>query len=332
MSDERGDLTPQEIDELASAYLDGEATPEDAALVESDSRMQALVEELQTVRDLVAAPVEAPSDEVRDRMIARALDHRAPVMSLETARRRLRALPPQARVILAAAAVVAAIAVVGVTVFQEQGDEFAGNDDSASAPAMADAPADAETEAPAPEAESLETAEESASMEDSDDSGGVFAAEAPAAEAGDEEMAVQLSEAPVDDGYADDAPAEDSGEPEPVMADEPETLSTSGEAMLVFETATDLADYALLLAEELIDAQDTERLGEAIDIDLMGCPLFHQFPVEGRELLARFDALVDEIEVQVSVYVTEGDLQLIETTQPPECALHNEHIFLDWFK
>ncbi|MCY4133513.1 MAG: hypothetical protein OXG30_01170 [bacterium] len=271
MSDERGDLTPQEMDELASAYLDGEATPEEAALVESDARMQALVEELRAVRDLMAAPVEGPSDEVRDQMIAQALNHRAPVVSMDTARRRLRAIPPQARVILAAAAVIAAIAVVGVTIFERQGDEFAGDDDSASAPAM-------------------------------------------------------------DDGYAADSPSEDSGEPEPMMADELEVAPTSGEALLVFETAAELGDYALLLAEELIGAQDTERLDETTDTDLMGCPLFHQFPVEGRELLTRFDALVDEFEVQVSLYLAESDLQLIESTPPPECALHNEHIFFDWLE
>ena len=330
MSDERGDLTPQELDELASAYLDGEATPAEAALVESDPRMQALVEELRAVRDLLAAPVEVPSDEVRDQMIARALDHRAPVVSMETARRRMRAIPPQARVILAAAAVVAAIAVVGVTVLERQGDEFAGDDDGmASAPAMADAPADAEAEAPEPvpaaEAESLEVAEESAPMDDSEDSAEVFAAEAPAEEAGDEEMAIELSEAPLDDGYAADAPAEDSGEPEPMMADEPEAAPTSGEAALVFENAADLVDYALILAEELIAAQDTERLDEVADIDLMGCPLV---PDENRELLVRFDALVDGVEVQVSVYATETELQLTETTPPPECELINTRTFL----
>ncbi|MDE0613435.1 MAG: hypothetical protein OXI32_03370 [bacterium] len=329
MSDERGDLTPQEMDELASAYLDGEATPEEVALVEGDPHIQALVEELRAVQDLVAAPVEAPSDEVRDQMIARALDHRAPVVSLDTARRRLRAVPPQARVILAAAAVIAAIALVGVTIFERQGDEFADDDGMASAPAMADAPADAEPEAPAPvaaaEAESLEVPEESAPVDDSDDSGEAFAAETPAEQAGDEEMAIELSEAPMDDGYAADAPAEDSGEPEPMMADEPEAAPTSGDALLVFETAADLADYALLLTEELIYVRETERLDDATEVDLLGCPLF---PDEGLELLARFDALVDEVDVQVSVYLADIDLQLIETTPPPECAPHNESIFL----
>lgn len=333
MSDERGEMTPQELDELASAYMDGEATPEEAALVESDPRLQALVEELRAVRDLVAAPVEVPSDEVRDQMIAQALDHRAPVVSLEKARRRLRAVPPQARVILAAASVVAAVAVVGVTVFQGQGDEFADDAGMASPPAMDDGPADAEPEAPAPVAaaqpESAEAAEESAPMDDSDDSGEVFAAEAPAEEMMDEEMAVDLAEAPADDDYASDEPAEYQGEPEPMMADESEVALPAGEALLVFKTAADLADYALPLAEGLIAAQGAERLDEPTEMDLMGCPLF---PDEDLELLARFDAVVDEVDVQVSVYLSESTLQLTETTLPPECELLNSHTFLVWLE
>ena len=126
MSDERGEMTPRELDELASAYLDGEATAEEAALVESDPGLQALVEELRAIRDLVATPVEQPSDEVRDEMVAQALAHRAPVVSMEKARRRLRSIPPQARVILAAAAVVAVIAMVGVTVFERASDDYSG--------------------------------------------------------------------------------------------------------------------------------------------------------------------------------------------------------------
>ena len=324
MSDERGDLTPQEMDELASVYLDGEATPEEAALVEGDPGLQTLVEELRAVRDFVASPVEGPSDEVRDQMIARALDHRAPVVSMETARRRLRAIPPQARVIVAAAAVVAAIAVVGVTILDRQGDEFAGDDDSASAPAMADEPAMEMMEsAPASDEESAVAAEE-VPMDDSDDSAELFAAEAPAEAMMDEEMASDDAE-PIELAR----PSEDMAEPEPMMADEPEVAPTSGEAPLVFETAADLADYALPLAEELIYARDTEGLDETADIDLMGCPLF---PDEELELLARFDAVVDNVEVQVSVYVTETDLQLTETTPPPECELLNSQAFLDSLK
>ena len=338
MSDERGDLTPEQLDELASAYLDGEATAEEAALVESDPRLQELVGELRAVRNLVGAPVEVPSDEVRDQMIARALDHRAPVVSMETARHRLRAIPPQARVILAAAAVVAAIAAVGVTIFERQGDEFA-DDDMASAPVVqADAPADAEDmplPAAAAEPESMEAAEESAASFDSDDADDVFATEAPAEEMMDDEIAIELEEAPMDDGdYAEEepleAPAEEPDDGEAAMADEAADVApTSGEDLLVFETASDLADYMMLLAEDLVDAQGTSRLDESTAIDLMGCPLF---PNEGIELLSRFNAVVDEVEVQVSVYLDGDDLQLTETSPPPECELLNSHTFLNWLE
>ena len=340
MSDERGDLTPEQLDELASAYLDGEATAEEAALVESDPRLQELVEELRAVRNLVGAPVEVPSDEVRDQMIARALDHRAPVVSMEAARRRLRAIPPQARVILAAAAVVAAIAAVGVTVFERQGDEFADNDMASAPVVQADAPADTEDmplPAAAAEPESMEAAEESAASFDSDDADDVFATEAPAEEMMDDEMAIALEEAPMDDqDYAEEkpepveAPADEPDDGEAAMADEAaDVVPTSGEELLVFETASDLADYMMLLAEDLVDAQGTSRLDESTAIDLMGCPLF---PDEGIELLSRFDAVVDEVEVQVSVYLDGDDLQLTETSPPPDCELLNSHTFLDWLE
>lgn len=337
MSDERGRMTPEELDELASAYLDGEATAEEAALVESDPRLQELVEELRTVRELIATPVEVPSDEVRDQMIARALDHRAPVVSMETARRRLRAIPPQARVILAAAAVVAAIALVGVTIFERQGDEFA-DDDMASAPVADDAPADAENmplPAAAAEPESMEAAEEPAASFDSDDADDVFATEAPAEEMMEDEMVVELVEAPMDDGgYPEEEPAEaladEPDDGEVAMADEAADVApTSGEELLVFETASDLADYMMLLTEDLVDAQGTSRLDESTAIDLMGCPLF---PDEGIELLSRFDAVVDEVEVQVSVYLDGDDLQLTETSPPPDCELLNSHPFLNWLE
>ena len=319
MSDERGEMTPQQMDELASAYLDGEATPEEAAVVESDPRLQELVEELRAVHDLMATPVELPSDEVRDQMIAQALDHRAPVVSLEKARRRLRAVPPQARVILAAAAVVAAIAVVGVTLFEQADrgdDDMMVAEESGPAPAMDDAPADTEEmalPAPAPEPESAGAPAEAPAEE-------MMAEEAEA-------MAMDVDDAPMDDGYADAAAAAPEPEPEPMMADEAEVAPIAGEAPLVFETAADLADYAMQLAEGQPEPQGLERPEDAAAIGLMGCPLF---PDEGLELLARFDAVVDEAEVQVSVYISGSDLQLTETTPPPECELLNSHTFLDW--
>ena len=288
MSDERPEMTPQELDELASAYLDGEASTEEAALVEGDPRLQAVVEELRAGRDLVAAPVDLPSDEVRDQMIAQALDHRAPVISLERARRRLRSVPPQARVILAAAAVVAAIALVGVTVFEQASrDDDMLADDSASAPAMADEAVIEMSEMPAaPEPQDAEIAEESFAAADSADDAVV---EAPA-----EEMAAEMM-------------ADEMMESEMVM-------ETSGDALQMFATEADLFTY---LGEFVADSVAEGPEETADPIDLTGCP---QPLDEEFELVIRFDAVVGDLEVVVTVYESDGELLVSQTTPPPECA------------
>ena len=341
MNDERGDLTPQQLDELASAYLDGEATAEEAALVESDPRLQELVEELRAIRELMAAPVDMPSDEVRDQMIARALDHRAPVVSMETARRRLQAIPPQARVILAAAAVVAAIALVGVTIFERQGDQFA-DDDMASAPVVADAPAmEMPESAPAPvDEESMMAAEESVASPHfpaSDDAEDVFPAEAPAEEMMDDEMAIDLVAAPMEDeGYADPEPVEGlADEPEDgevAMADEPEEdVETSGEVPLVFNTQRDLEDHAMQFVDDLVAAQSSGSDREIGQIDSLACPLFTEEEVD---LLVRFLAVVEGIELEVSIYTgadfAPRELLLVQTSPPPECELHGPVMAMAW--
>ncbi len=347
MNDERPEMTPQELDELASAYLDGEATAEEAALVESDPRAQALVEELRAVRDLVAAPVELPSGEVRDQMIAQALDHRAPVASLETARRRLRSIPPQARVILAAAAIVAAIAMVGVTVFEQVNDDDAGEqfaDDSSAVVAMDDEPADTEEmsrQAPAAEAEISEAHDEAPASNrnegfadlqqrilpeahdeapassDSDDSAAAFSAEAPAEDMMDEEMAIELPEAPMDDGQASDEPSEDEAAPEPMMADKPDVVPTSGEIPLVFETAAELLTHVVNLVAQPFDEEIDGQEDTAAPVDPMSCP---QPLGEGVALLIKFAAVVEGIEVEVSVYQANEEVLVSQTTPPPECT------------
>ena len=343
MSDERREMTPEELDELASAYLDGEATPEEAALVEGDPRLLELVEELRAVRDLVATPVEPPPDEVRDQMIARALDQRAPVVSLETARRRLRSIPPRARVILAAAAVVAAIAMVGVTLFEQTGDDDQFADDSASAPAMADAPADAVPEAPLapePQPESAEPAESEEPAEDmAMESAAPMSDDADAATEAlpepidlmgpaEESAAVAASPESLEDEPADEAPSDDSEEPEPAMADEPaEIVPLSEEAALVFASEADLIVHVVQVAEDLTAAQGTDQADAAARLDLLDCPLTAD---EKLELLTRFDAVVEGTGSQVSVYLGEGELRFTQTSPPPDCELFNSHTFLDW--
>lgn len=334
MSDHRGEMTPQELDELASAYLDGEATAQEAALVESDPRLQALVEELRAVRNLVAAPVEPPTGEVQDQMIARALDQRAPVVSLESGRRRLRSVPPQARVVLAAAAVVAVIAMVGVTVFDQVnrgGDDSIASDDSTSAPAMAEEMSmDEPASAPLPE--SAESADESMVLLEVSPSDDSEMADEPA-EAMDDEASVVEPESPEEEmSFAAEAPAEDSPDDEPMMAAEPvEATQLAGEAPLVFDTQGELEAYAMQFVDDLVAAQGAITDEVLRETQSLACPLFTEEEVD---LLERFSAVVEGIELEVSIYTgadfSQRELLLVQTTPPPECAIHGLITAMGW--
>lgn len=99
-------------DELASAYLDGEATPAETAEIEQDDTLLARAEELRRVCDAVAAPVAAVPAELRDGAIATALaaserrtaaHGRANVIGIH--RRRMTQLAAAAAVAILAAAV-----------------------------------------------------------------------------------------------------------------------------------------------------------------------------------------------------------------------------------
>ena len=65
-------MTEEERDQLASAFLDGEATSEEVALVERDADLQARVERLRQVSSLLGAPVTV-SSEAKERHLAAAL-------------------------------------------------------------------------------------------------------------------------------------------------------------------------------------------------------------------------------------------------------------------
>lgn len=65
------DLTPQERDELVSAYLDGEATAQEREMVEADSDLLARVEQFRHAAEEIASPV---AEAGREEIIAYALD------------------------------------------------------------------------------------------------------------------------------------------------------------------------------------------------------------------------------------------------------------------
>jgi hypothetical protein len=64
---------PESVDELISAYLDGEATADEVARVDADPALLARVTELRTVVSAVAGPVDPPTAEVREAHIAAAV-------------------------------------------------------------------------------------------------------------------------------------------------------------------------------------------------------------------------------------------------------------------
>lgn len=127
-------------DELVSAVLDGEATPDERARVEADPVLSARLAEFRAVRDAVAAPVPAPADRERAIAAAMAAGRRpAPVREL----RRRSTFEPQ-RILAVAAALVL---VVGfgflLTQVDTDDDDSAGGGDAALDTTAADAPADA---------------------------------------------------------------------------------------------------------------------------------------------------------------------------------------------
>ena len=101
-----------ELDELLSAYLDGEATTDEAARVEGDPELQARLEELRGAAALVATPVESLSAARGDAMIEAAVAAQSTVAPVIDLARRRRLLTVAS--IAAAVLVLGAIA-IGVT-------------------------------------------------------------------------------------------------------------------------------------------------------------------------------------------------------------------------
>ncbi len=162
MSDER-----LHDDELASAYLDGEATPAEIAEVEASDALLARVEELRAVRDAVAEPVVPLSVDRRDDLIGAALG----VADAEAAARmEAKVVPlqrPQRLLLAMAAAVIVLAAVVGTGLIASRGsdeaDTAASTDEAVAGMAAADAAPAAEEE-PMPEMD-MATAEEAMAEE-----------------------------------------------------------------------------------------------------------------------------------------------------------------------
>ncbi len=66
-------LTPEERDELASAYLDGEASPDQVAQIEADTELRRVVSELGRIQNAVSTPTPPPEEELQATQIEAAL-------------------------------------------------------------------------------------------------------------------------------------------------------------------------------------------------------------------------------------------------------------------
>ena len=120
-------------DELVSAYLDGETTPAEAALVEQDAALMTRVEKLRAARDAVARPVPPLSTTRREQIIGAAMASadEAAASGVVVPLRRF----PQP-ILAAAAAVVAIAAVVGAGLLASRlgGNDYA--DEASEAPTV----------------------------------------------------------------------------------------------------------------------------------------------------------------------------------------------------
>ncbi len=119
------EIPPDDLDERASAYLDGEMSVEERARATSDAALAPRAAELDAVRQALSAPVEGPGDDAREAAIAAALAHRP--ISADAGRPGTvvawRTKPPRRWLPAAVAAGVVAAAIGGVVWAQRRGQE-----------------------------------------------------------------------------------------------------------------------------------------------------------------------------------------------------------------
>jgi len=119
---------PRTDDEVVSAVLDGEATPEERARVDGDAVLARRLAQFRSVSDVVGGPVSPVDAATRDESIDRALqsagDDRgeADVIGIDRAGRRWRP-EPNRKVLVAAAAVVCLLALAGGLLAVGDGNE-----------------------------------------------------------------------------------------------------------------------------------------------------------------------------------------------------------------
>ncbi len=120
------DHDPSDRDELIAAYLDGEATEAERAIVENDADLLERATLLRQVADMVAEPVMAPPPEVKRAHIAMALSVSPTAPNVTSLARKRRAID-LGRLATVAAVVIAILAVPIALLSSSGGDD----DDSA---------------------------------------------------------------------------------------------------------------------------------------------------------------------------------------------------------
>ena len=224
------DSPSSDRDELVAAYLDGEATPAERAIVEGDAELMDRVAILSQVVSLVSEPVTPPSPDVRRAHIAAALEASAtaPNVTSIAAKRTRRFSTSQ---IAAAAAAVVALFAVPIALSQSGGDDddvatsVTAGDDGAASLDGASGDAVASAEEPAEEADAEEAASEAG-----DDGGEAFdegSAEPEAAEALE-----APAEEPADEPADEDDAADDGGTAFPLLPRVDVELATDVESLV----------------------------------------------------------------------------------------------------
>ena len=245
MSDER-----LRRDELASAYLDGEATPAETAEVEADDALLDRVEQLRSVRGAVAAQVPPLSSEQRDRMIGAALaaaesdtetaaDAESGIQSDSGRGARFVLLRrPEILVLAAAAALLAAVASASLITSRDGDYDEAATAAEGTTAADADEPAAAER-AEAPAQELMAEADDAADMAPETTIAPAEEAMAEAAMALDEGLTAEAAAAPVE--FDDEAEMIEAATEEAVTEVDVTTTERHDDSA---EAATDDSDQA----------------------------------------------------------------------------------------
>ncbi len=240
-------------DELVSAYIDGEATAAEVALVEADPTLLARVAHYRAIAEVVASPPPAPSAEAREAAIAAALGASTTskkVTSLAPIQQRRSRFANQKAMVLSAAAVLLVL-FLGVAVVSN----LSGNDSQDTASA-GDATSDA-AETDSEDTGRLTT--ESADMADDDDrsiAGSSAAAESGLDAAGeDEAMEDEAMEEEAMEEEAEEEAMEE--EPDALFADDAVTEEAASDTPADEPTASTIRSFGSL--EELLATVSAEQ-------------------------------------------------------------------------